>query len=174
MPLDDANTLWTLDTDAIAPDVAAELLRQAEVRQAAVFQAALGMDQRAAVLAAGFVAFAGAAVAGGLALADHPAVRAAALAGALVVAVAAGLCAWACRPQPFRFPGVEPLDWGADPAYLREPLHVLQIARAAELQDHLATNERRQKRNGKALSWGLLLAAFAPVAAALTFLAAAS
>jgi len=165
MPLDGPeNSLWKLDCDQVDDAVAAELLRQAEIRQAAVFQAAIGMDQRASVLAAGFVAASGAVAAAGLTLSDF-AVRAGALGGAVALAFVAGLCAWACRPQKFRFPGIDPLEWAADVDYLREPLKDLQIARAAQLQDHLAANETQQARNGRALSSALLLAPVAPLVA---------
>ena len=171
MPLDQTrNALWTLDCEQVEPQVAEELLRQAELRQAAIFQAALGMDQRAAVLSAGFIAAGGALAAAGLALEQaNAALRAAAFTGAMLAAVAGALCAWACRPQSFRFPGIEPLDWASNPAYLREPLRDLRIARAALLQDHIASNEKQQKRNGHFITAGMLTAAAAPILA--TFMA---
>ncbi len=174
MPLDHPrNPVWELDTDRIAPEVAAELLRQGELRQAAIFQAALGMDQRAAVMAAGFLAAAGALAAAGVALGEgNPALRTAAFAGAMSIAMAAGLCAWACRPQKFRFPGIDPRTWAKDPAYLREPLVALQISRAAQLQDHIAQNEARQAQNGRALFAGFCLAALAPALGVFAWLVA--
>ena len=170
MPLDHTrNSLWELDCEQVEPHVAEELLRQAEMRQAAIFQASLGMDQRAAVLAAGFIAAAGALAAAALTLDQaNSALRAAAFTGALLAACAAALCTWACRPQSFRFPGVEPLDWADKPTYLREPLKDLQIARAALLQDHIVDNERQQRRNGYLITAGMFTAATAPVLAAAT------
>lgn len=158
-----------LDVEQVHGDVAEEWLRQAEMRQAAIFQASLGMDQRAAVLAAAFIAAAGAVAAGGLTLDESKAaLRAAAFTGACLIAVAGMLCSWACRPQKFRFPGVEPLDWGAKPEYLSEPLRDLRVARAALLQDHIVGNERQQRRNGWFIIAGMLTAAIAPIAAVAT------
>ena len=172
MPLDHPpNPVWTLDTREIAPEVAAELLRQGELRQAAIFQASLGMDQRAAVMAAGFLAAAGALAAAGVALGENNlALRIAAFAGALAVAFAAGLCAWACRPQKFRFPGIDPRMWAKDPKFLDKPLAALQISRAAQLQDHIAQNEAQQAANGRILFAGFCLAAFAPAAGVMAWL----
>ena len=169
MPLDTPNTLWALDVEQIPGEIAEELLRQAEMRQAAIFQASLGMDQRAAVLAAAFIAASGAIAAGGLALGpENTSLRAAAFAGALIVAIAGALCTWACRPQRFRFPGIEPLEWGYDPAYLSEPLRDLRMARAALLQDHIVENERHQRRNGRAITIGMFTAVAAPIIAVAT------
>ncbi len=174
MPLDEPkNTLWEIDVEQIDCDVAHELLRQAELRQEAIFRAALGMDQRAAVLAAGFAAAAGAVTAAGLTLGpDRAALHAAAFAGAALAAVASALCAWVCRPQRFRFPGLEPLDWAASPEYLQEKLRDLIVARAAQLQDHMVANERQQAANGRFLIAGMLTAAAAAPIAIVTFFAA--
>jgi hypothetical protein len=57
-----------IDCDGLSPEVVDEMLRQAELRQAAIFSASLGMDQRAAVIGAGLIGVAGALVAGGFAV----------------------------------------------------------------------------------------------------------
>ena len=176
MPLDsNENTLWDLECDQIPDKVAEELLRQAELRQEAEFRAALGMDQRAAVLAAGFIAAAGAAAAAALALSsDHAQLRLGALVGALMFAVAAVLCGIACRPQGFRFPGLEPISWGASPAYLEKPYRELIMSRVAQLQDEINENKAQQKLNGRILTSGMLLAAVSPAVAIAISWAAAS
>jgi hypothetical protein len=173
MPLDQPDSpLRHLDTDHIADDVAAELLRLAEVRQEAIFRAALSMDQRASVLAAGLVAAAGAVVVAGITVNDLP-LRAAATVGAVLLAVAAGLCTFACRPQVFHFPGVQPLDWSKDGGiFLRNKLRDLRVSAAAELDEQMRQNEAQQAANGKLLRTGMLVAAVAPVISAFTFLAA--
>lgn len=173
MPLDsNKNTLWDLECDQIANDVASELLRQAELRQEAEFRAALGMDQRAAVLAAGFIAAGGAAAAAALALSGHGQLRLGALVGSFMFGVAAALCGWACRPQKFRFPGLEPLDWGYSPAYLTKPLRELIMGRVAQLQDQVTENKSQQEKNGRILTAGMLFAAASPAVAVIISLAA--
>jgi hypothetical protein len=124
-------------------------------------------DQRTSVLSAGLIAAGGAVAAAALALSapDVRALRMAAICGAVVLVIGATLCGWACRPQRFRFPGIEPLDWGADPDYLTEPLKGIKVARAAKIQDDLAGNERQQRLNGRILTAGLLAAAASPLAA---------
>src|SRR5688572_16353672 len=108
MPLDLPDSpLRQIDTDRIDGAKAKELLRLAEMRQEAIFRAALGMDQRASVLAAGLIAAAGAVLAVALTVSAFD-LRLAAAAGAGCLAAAAGLCAFACRPQKFIFPGVQP------------------------------------------------------------------
>lgn len=171
MPLDQPDSpLRQIDTDRIEDKVAAELLRLAEMRQEAIFRAALGMDQRASVLAAGLVASAGAVVAAGLTVTDG-ALRAAAIFAAVFLVVAAGLCAFACRPQIFHFPGVQPTEWSRDGgAFLGNNLRDLQVAAAAEMDEQMRENEAKQAANGRLLRAGMLVAAASPAAALLTFL----
>jgi hypothetical protein len=173
LPLDSwKNYTANLDTRRVPGDVVAELLRQAEMRQEAIFRAALGMDQRASILAGGFAAAAGAIAAAALTLASSPAtLQIPALIAAAFLAIAAGLCAFACRPQPFRFPGNPPNDWARDPQYMEDnSLSEILLAHAARLEDWMHSNELRQHQNGRLLTWGLLSASAGPVIAAGFFL----
>jgi uncharacterized membrane protein YedE/YeeE len=166
-----------IDVDPIEPDVMAEWLRQSEMRQDAPLAAAMGMDQRAAVIGAGLVAAAGALAAASLAASDtgtFSRLRLPALLVAMQLCVAAGLCIWACRPQKFNFPGIEPLDWGADPKYLEHPLRLLQASRLANLQKKITANEQKQAKNSRALSAGLWAAALSPAIGAIYVAAAAT
>lgn len=162
-------SLWDLDCEDVPEEVGTELLRQAELRQAAIFQAALGMDQRAAVLAAGFIAASGALAAGSFALAqDHALIRVMGFVTSLLLGLSATLCGLACRPQKFRFPGMEPLDWGARPGYLLTAMPQLRLSQVARLQDHIAENERRQRANARLLLGGMIIAAGTVPAAVIT------
>jgi hypothetical protein len=160
-----ANTLWSLECDGLEPSVVDELLREAELRQAAMFNASIGMDQRAAVISAGLIAAAGALGAAGAALpgADNIHLRHGAFSMAAMLAVAAAFCIYACRPQTCRFPGIEPMEWAHDRGYLTHGIIPLKLARAAKIQDEMTQNEAQQKRNGRSIVAGLLIAAAAPV-----------
>jgi len=161
------NTLWDMECDGLDPAVVDELLRQAELRQAAIFSASLGMDQRAAVIGAGLIAVAGALVAGGFAANVQPGshLKTAAFGMALLIGLGAACCIWACRPQKSRFPGIEPMEWGSDRTYLEHKLSDLKLARIAKLQDEMAENEVAQSINGRAITTGLTIALLAPVLA---------
>jgi hypothetical protein len=159
------NKLWDIETDGLNKDVVDEMLRQAELRQQAMFSASLGMDQRAAVIGAGLIAVAGALVAGGFAVsgsgADH--LRAGAMFMAALIGFGAACCIWACRPQKSRFPGIEPMEWGYDRDYLNHSVLELKLGRIAKLQDEMAENEANQSVNGRALTLGLSIALLGPI-----------
>lgn len=164
-----AGPLWAMDVETIAEPNAAEMLRLAEIRHEATFRAALGMDQRASVLAAGFAAAAGALIAASAAI-QSPAWMKATLFVAIGLGVAAALSAYACRPQRSQFPGMMPIVWATTPAWFNEPKRDLAIALAADLQDRMAEAERKQAANGRCLLAAMLIAAACPlVAASLTF-----
>jgi hypothetical protein len=174
VPLDSwKNYTAELDTRCVPEDVVKELIRQAEMRQEAIFRAALGMDQRASILAGGFAAAAGAIAAAAMTLGSAPVtLRLPALLAAVLLAIAAGFCAFACRPQPFRFPGNPPNDWAKDPAYMQDnTLNEILLAHAARLQLWMHLNEKRQQANGRYLIIGLVFAAGGPMMAALLSLA---
>ncbi len=129
------------------------------------------MDQRASILAGGFAAAAGAVAAASLALGPQTGLRLPALIAAGFLAIAAGFCAVACRPQGFRFPGNPPNDWAKDPAYLLDnTLNEILLAHVARLQDWMHTNEQRQQQNARYLNWGLFYAAVGPVVAVVSAL----
>jgi hypothetical protein len=164
-----ANKLWDIECDDLKPDVVDEMLRQAELRQQAIFSASLGMDQRAAVIGAGLIAAAGALVAAGFAASGPGAnvLMHAALGMALGISIGAAFCIWACRPQRSRFPGIEPIEWAFDSAYLQNDVKALKVARVAKLQDEMVENEGKQRANGKAISWGLRIALCTPAFSAI-------
>ncbi len=162
------NPLLCLDYDTIKAGAIDELLRQGELRQQAMFQASLGMDQRASVLAAAFAASAGALAAAVVSLSSTPSAagwRESALVATGMLSVAAALCAWVCRPQLYELPGMDPVSWGTQELMQRD-LGDMKLARAARIQDHIAANEEQQARNGRFLLRGMLLAAAAPIVAA--------
>ena len=167
-----SNTLWSLDTDHLDAGAVDELLRQTELRQAAMFTASVGMDQRAAVLGAGLLAASGALAAAGVAITggDAGALRHGAFAAAAMLAIGALFCIYACRPQIARFPGIQPMEWGYDPNYLKHGIVTLKLARAAKIQDEMTENEIKQKANGRAIMAGLWIGVAAPLVGAIVAL----
>lgn len=185
MPLDQPttdlrpNVIWNVEGKNLKRGVAGELLRQAEIRQEAIFRAALGMDQRAAVLSAAFAAAAGAIAAAALTLygtaseAPRGLYVAAFVAGAFL-AIASGVCAVATRPQDFYFPGASPVRLASIEGFPNDlPLDEVHLSSAAILEDRMRSNEARQQRNGRFLLAGMLTAAAAPPAAMLIALVGA-
>jgi hypothetical protein len=176
MPLDrpdngsssEPNYLANVTRTQLTDEVAEEVLRQAELRQEAVFRAALAMDQRAAVLAAGFAAAAGALGAVGLGSQGLGA-RNAAIATAAMLSLAAACSAYAARPQQFRFPGAPPNDYAQNPTILNFDLRSLRIMQSKRLQSWISNNERQQRNNGRALRVGLWFAAIAPLIGVVAF-----
>lgn len=156
-----ADPLYQRDADTVSAENAREMLRLAEVRHEAMFRAALGMDQRAAVLAAGFSAAAGALAAAAISSSTW---GAAAFGTAVALALAAGLAAWVCRPQKSSFPGIMPMMWHVTEPWLTDQPRDLALSLAASLQDRLAAAEKAQARNGRLLWAALLVAAFSPLA----------
>lgn len=161
----DATEMWATDVEAVHPENAREMLRLAEMRSQAIFQASIAMDQRAAVLATGFVAAAGALGAAGIATWGMAAPWSL---GALVTAaglsIAAGLSAYVTRPQKSQFPGFMPIMWVRHKALLTEPKRDLDLSLACLLQEDLGSNEKQQSRNGRFLLWAMVVAAMsAPV-----------
>lgn len=164
-----AADLSSIDIDDIADDVAQEFLRQSERRLEATFTASLGMDQRAAVLAAGFIAAAGALAGGGLAIADHTRLSASAFAACLFMIIAAICCCWACRPQISNFPGIYPREWATGGKYLNNRLQKIRMGQAFRLEDRINQNEANQKKNGRVLMIGMFSAATAIAAAPIAY-----
>ncbi len=158
-----------LDVDLIAADVAAEYQRQVEMHHQAMYQAALGMDQRAAVLGAAFLAAAGGVAAGMISASTPPTwlVWAGGGAGTLLM-IAAGCCIYACRPQPYTMPGITPENWH-DQDFLGRPLPHIRLGWIKALTPKLELNEQRQRLNGRVLLAGFCLAALAPIWAAMAF-----
>ena len=151
--------LYDRDVETLNEPNAREMLRLAEVRHEAMFRAALGMDQRASVLAAGFAAAAGALTAAGLAAEKY---LASAIGAAVGLAIAAALAGFVCRPQRSHFPGVMPIMWHWTPAWLVEPVRDVALSLSANLQDRMVEMERAQARNGRYLWAALMIAAASP------------
>jgi hypothetical protein len=152
-----------LDYEPLEMATIDEMMRQSELRQQAMFQAAMGMDQRAFVAAAGLMAASGALAAGAVSLigARHQPVLVACVVAALWLMVAAGHCAWVGRAQKFRFPGIEPDNW-ADQQFLANDLRGIKLGALARAQDAIVRNEAQQDRNGRYLRRGIWLAGATP------------
>ncbi|MBV9782460.1 MAG: hypothetical protein JO264_01435 [Acidisphaera sp.] len=165
---DGRDGLLDLEVENVCPEAAAELLKQAAVRDRAMFEAAMGMDQRAAVLTAGFTAASGALAAGGFSIwSTLPGLAHAILLGAAMLAIAAVACGYAARPQKSQFPGVAPEKLGTPEYMIGLSLVALHLSLADTLQSHISELERKQTANGKILTVGLMTAALSPLVAVL-------
>lgn len=164
---EDAAALWRLvqsdDRARVAPEAAAELLRQAEARHESLYRAALGLDQRATVAGAAFLATAAALIA---AAAAAPDLRWPSLASALLFVAAGALSFHAARPVEIRMPGVHPAAFLSG-NMLGDVGVELRLALAAEVTYGIQTLDAVQTKNARILRDALRAAAVAPLAGAL-------
>lgn len=143
-----------------------EIIRQAELRLQAQLQAAIAADSRSNALAAIQAAAAAALVvyAGASDVKATP--ELAALVAAAFFSAGAMFAAWAARPIPFDFAGLNPSDW-AQAIQTREPVDSARRAYANYLDDYLQANSTRMAANGESTTRSIKMMAMAPIAAVL-------
>lgn len=154
----DVFRVWQIDTETVPEANAMEMLRHAELRHEALFRAALGLDQRAAVIGAAFVTVAAALSAGAMAApAEVPtALRWAFAAAAATFSIGALLCFWSARPSPCPMPGTRPSTWTKAKGWLTQPISETCVALSATVEEDIQGLHELQSRNGRLLWRGLI------------------
>jgi hypothetical protein len=160
--------------DSADEAVVAEMLRLAEVRQAALLQMAAAADARAVQVVAGCAALAAAGIGAAAALqaasAPGPLALAAGSAG-IGFTLAAGFAAWAARPEPgYLPPGLEP-DQVWDQSVLSAPARHLKMIAVGQAQRSIAVAAQGTVARGRAMKAALLCATFTPMVSAMVWVA---
>jgi hypothetical protein len=158
---------------SVSPEMARQILDQAETFMQAQLQAGIAADQRAITAASIFAAVSSALIGGSLAYwsagdAPETSMVAAGLVSGITMSLAAYGCFFSASPSAFYYPGNQPENWWE---VVGDDLTVAIGGECENYQSHIKKNELLLEKNACIFKWSMGAALAAPILALFTWLA---